>query len=79
MLAQYLDKAMEHAHYERIEDGTYFGSIPGFAGVWADAATEAACADELREVLEGWVLLHIADHTPLPTVDGLALSVGDPV
>jgi predicted RNase H-like HicB family nuclease len=66
MFAEYLDKAMSHAQFEHIEDGTYFGNIPGFDGVWADAGTEDACRTELREVLEGWILLHIADHTPLP-------------
>ena len=74
MLAQYLDKAMQHAQIEQIEqieDGSYFGSIPGFQGVWSNAATEDASRQELREVLEGWILLQIADHTPLPTVDGL--------
>jgi hypothetical protein len=30
----------------------------------------------LREVLEGWILLNIADHTPLPIVDGMTLEVG---
>ena len=74
MFAQYLDKAMQHAQIEQIEqieDGSYFGSIPGFQGIWSNAATEDASRQELREVLEGWILLQIADHTPLPTVDGL--------
>lgn len=78
MLSEYLDKAMAHAHFEVIEDGTCFGSIPDFPGVWADAATEEACRDELRGVLEGWILLKIADHEPLPMVDGLTLHVGTP-
>jgi hypothetical protein len=33
MFNQYIDKAMRHAHNEQIEDGTYFGQIPGFKGV----------------------------------------------
>jgi predicted RNase H-like HicB family nuclease len=78
MLTEYLDKAMRHAHIEQIEDGTYYGSIPDFSGVWSDAPTEEACRQELREVLEGWILLQIADHVPLPIVDGLRLEVGRP-
>ena len=57
---EYIDKAMQHAQCEQIEDGTYFGRIPGFKGVWANKPTE----QELREVLEGWILLNIADHHP---------------
>ena len=78
MLADYMDKAMRRARFERIEDGTYFGSIPGFDGVWANADTEDACRQEVRDVLEGWILLHIAGHTPLPVVDGLTLEIGRP-
>ena len=66
MLSEYMDKAMGHAEYRQLEDGTIFGSIPGFQGVWANAVAESACAAELREVLEGWLLLGIANHDPLP-------------
>ncbi len=61
MFNEYMDKAMQHAHYEQIEDGTYFGRIPGFKGVWANKPTEQECREELREVLEDWILLNIAD------------------
>jgi predicted RNase H-like HicB family nuclease len=72
MLTEYLDKAMRRAHYEILpEDGSYYGEIPGFAGVYADAATLEACRDELREVLEEWILLGIARGHALPTVDGI--------
>ena len=74
MFAKYLDTAMRHAQIEQIEDGTYFGSIPGFQGVWSNAPDEDAARQELREVLEGWILLQIADHTPLPHIDGLDLE-----
>ena len=43
MFNEYVDKAMQHAHYEQIEDGTYFGWIPGFKGVWANKPTEQEC------------------------------------
>jgi predicted RNase H-like HicB family nuclease len=69
MLTEYLNKAMQHAHFERLEDETIFGSfpdLPDLKGVWADADTEDNCRAELREVLEGWVLLHMSDHTPVP-------------
>jgi predicted RNase H-like HicB family nuclease len=79
MLTEYIDRAMQHAHYERIEDGTFFGEIPGFDGLWANAPTEDECRTELRDVLEGWILLHVADHDLLPTVDGMTLEVGKPV
>ena len=76
MFNEYMDKAMQYAQIEQIEDGTYFGRIPGFKGVWANEPTEQECRKALREVLEGWILLNIADHTPLPKVNGMTLEVG---
>lgn len=75
MFAEYLQAAMSHAQYERIEDGSYFGSIPGFQGVWANGKTEEAVRQELLEVLEEWILLGIAKHDTLPVVDGRAVVV----
>ena len=44
MLANYLDKAMELAVYEIIqEEGVYWGEIPGLQGVWARQATLEGC------------------------------------
>jgi len=38
MLTDYIRAAMRQARYRiRLEDGTYFGEIPGIAGVWANA------------------------------------------
>ena len=79
MLGEYMDHAMSRARYEVLEDSTCFGDIPGFDGLWASGGTQEECARELRETLEEWILLHIADHTPLPTVDNLSLEVGKPV
>ena len=82
MIAEYLDKAMQYARFERIEDGTIFGSfpdVPELLGVYADADTEEECRTELRDVLEGWVLLSIYDHTPIPAIDGVTVEAGSPV
>lgn len=76
MFARYLHAAMRRASYETLDDGTYFGSIPGFQGVWTNAPTQEACRDEVEEVLEGWILLRIADHLDLPQVDGFTLVAG---
>lgn len=75
MFAEYLRAAMDHAVYEQIEDGTYFGSIPEFQGAWANGATCEACAKELESVVEGWILLAIADHEELPELNGHRLVV----
>ena len=76
MLTKYLDAAMRHARYEILEDdGAYYGAIPECRGVYASAATLEECRSELAEVLEDWLLLRIHKNLPLPTIDGLGLSV----
>ena len=56
-LVQVVTLAMRHAHYEILEDGTVYGEIPGFQGVYAQANTEEECCKELQSVLEGWIML----------------------
>ena len=60
MLAQYLDSAVELARYEIVEDdGSYWGEIPGFQGVWAKHQTLPGCQRELREALSDWIALRL--------------------
>ena len=69
---------MSKARYEILpDDGTFYGEISGFNGVWANADTLEACRDELKEVLEGWILLRVSLHFPLPPVDGIELTIGE--
>jgi predicted RNase H-like HicB family nuclease len=76
MLTSYIRAAMRQARYEIIEDdGTFYGHIPAIPGVWANARTLEACREELETVLEGWVLVSIADHSTIPDIDGNRLEV----
>lgn len=75
MLTNYIQAAMRRATYEILPDGTFYGEIPGFQGVYANAKTLEACREELREVLEGWIVLGLRLGHSLPVVDGIALTV----
>ena len=76
MLTAYIRAAMRQAHYEIIEDdGSFYGSIPQIPGVWANTRTLETCREELEGVLEGWLLLSIADHSPIPEIDGIRLDI----
>ncbi len=75
MLTKYIDAAMHHAKYEILpEDRTIYGEIPITPGVWANADTLEACREELREVLEDWLLLGIRRQIAIPVVDGIDLN-----
>jgi predicted RNase H-like HicB family nuclease len=76
MLTQYIQAALRRAKYEILtDDGSYYGEISGFQGVWANAETLEEGREELAEVLEEWVFLNISGSHPLPVVDGLKLSI----
>jgi len=75
MLTSYVQAAMRKARYEILDDGTYYGEIPGFPGVFANADTLEVCREQLQEVLEDWILLGLRLGHHLPEVEGLTLEM----
>ena len=76
MLTNYIRAAMRRAKYEILpDDGTFYGEIPGFDGVYANTTTLEACREELEEVLEEWILFRVSRNLTLPVVDDLELSI----
>lgn len=75
MLTKYIQGAMRRAKYEILPDGSYYGEIPGFDGVYANAEVLEACREELAEVLEEWILFRVSRKLPLPVVDGIELTI----
>jgi len=66
MLTEYIRAAMRQAIYEILSDGTFYGEIPGFQGVYANSQTLEICREELQEVLEGWIVLGLQLGHTLP-------------
>jgi predicted RNase H-like HicB family nuclease len=78
MLTQYIDRAMSRAVYEQLEDKTYCGRIPECPGTIAFGDTLYQCQNELKSVLEGWLLVKIRHGDHLPVIDELDLNKGIP-
>jgi predicted RNase H-like HicB family nuclease len=74
MLTRYIREAMHRARFKTLDDGTYFGEIPGLAGVWANESTVRTCREVLQEVLEEWLILKIRDNDPIPRLGRIGLS-----
>ena len=67
---------MRKAKYEILQDdNSYYGEIPGFSGVYANANTLEKCRYELEEVLEERLLFRISRNLPVPTIDGISLKI----
>ena len=76
MLTEYLKAAMAQAHYELLDGGEgFYGEIPGFQGVFAQAETLEACRDELASTLEDWLLFRISRNMAVPSIEGIELKV----
>ncbi len=74
MLTAYIRAAMQKAQYKILDDGMYFGEIPGLQGVWASEASLEGCHRVLQEVLEEWLLLQLRDNQKVPTLNGIRLE-----
>jgi predicted RNase H-like HicB family nuclease len=76
MLTKYIQAAMRQAKYEILsDDGSFYGEIPGFEGVYANADSLEACREELEEVLEEWILFRVSRSLTLPAAEGIELAI----
>lgn len=75
VLTDYINAWWSLGIFERLEDDTWYGHIRLCPGVWATANTFEECRDELKEVLEEWILLKLRNNDPMPEINGMDLSV----
>jgi len=79
MLIEYINRAMSKAVYEKLEDNTYSGKIPQTPGVVAFGETLYQCQEELKDALEGWLIVKIRHGDKLPVIEGINLNKKMPV
>ena len=69
MICEYIEAALQHAHYELISDEEpYYGEVPELQGVWATGKSLEECRQNLADVVDGWVLIRLARGLPIPPV-----------
>jgi len=74
ILTGYVEQAMVHAVYDKLEDGTFAGRIPPCKGVVAFGSTLRECEEELRSTLEDWILVGLKLGHPLPVIADINLN-----
>lgn len=76
MLTEYIEEALKRARYELIEDpkAPFYGEVPELPGVWASADTLEACRRELKETVEGWILLSVKRSLPIPKLGDVEIA-----
>ena len=68
MLTEYVEEALRRAHYEITQDPDqpFYGEILELEGVWASGKSLEECRSQLKDVVEGWILLSIKKALPIP-------------
>ena len=74
MLTEYISQKLNKAKYRIIDDGSYFGEIPGLKGVWANEKNLENCRETLREVLEEWLILKLKDGDKITGLGDIELK-----
>lgn len=76
MLTEYIQSGLSLAKYEILpDDKEYYGEIPECQGVYASGVSLETCREELREVLEEWVLFRVHRNLDLPILNGIELRI----
>jgi len=69
MLIEYIESALEKANYEIIDDPLpYYGEIAVLKGVWAHGKTLEECRKNLKDVIEGRIIIRLERHLQIPTI-----------
>ena len=72
MIREYIDTALQKAHYELIEDEEpFYGEAKELQGVWATGRTLEECRKNLAEVIDGWILVRLSRALPMPELEGV--------
>jgi predicted RNase H-like HicB family nuclease len=80
MITEYIQEALNRAKYEMIEDDEpFYGEIPDLPGVWATGKTLEKCREQLKEVVEGWILLSVRKGMPIPPLGECEIRDGEKV
>ena len=69
MLTECIEEALRRARYELIDDeDPYYGEINDLPGVWACGKTLEECRQELKNTVEGWLLLSVKRELVIPAL-----------
>ncbi len=67
MIIEYIHEALNRAHYEIIDDDKpFYGEVKELKGVWATGKTLEECRQNLKDVIEGWILLSVKKGLSIP-------------
>ena len=72
-LARYVEEAIKRAEYSRDENGVVIAKVPKASGFFAQGDSFEEARDNLREVIEGNVLLALQLGLEIPRIEGIEI------
>ncbi len=76
-LFRYVDAALRQAEYHRDENGVVIAEVPNAPGFYAQGDSFEDARDNLRDVIEGNVLLALQLGFDIPMIAGVTIKVQD--
>ena len=75
MLIEYIEESLKRAHYEIINDEEpFYGEVKELKGIWATGNTLEECRKNLRDVIEGWILVSIKKGLNIPKLGNVEIK-----
>ena len=76
-LLRYVESALAQAEYERDEDGVIIAQVPTASGFFAQGDNFEDARSNLRDVIEGNVMLALQLGFPIPSLIGFEIEEQD--
>ena len=77
MLTEYIQAGLREAHYELMENGRFFGSIPSCQGAWGEGATLEEVREDLRGAFESWIAIGLHFRHKLPMIASIDINIAE--
>ncbi len=69
MITEYIEQALKLAHYEMIDDEEpFYGEVEELPGVYTTGKTLEECRNNLKDVIEGWIIISIKRNLAIPKI-----------
>lgn len=73
-LARYVEEALKRAEYSRDENGIVIAKVPKASGFFAQGDSFEEARENLRDVIEGNVLLALQLGLEIPRIEGIEIK-----
>jgi len=76
-LSEYVNAALKLAEYERDEDGVVIAQVPNASGFFSQGDTFEEARENLRDAIEGNVMLALQLGFEVPVIEGIPIEERD--